>query len=121
MSFSRQILGSEANQNNKKIFLIFVIFVKLLRGDISQVPANVAEIKNKWLQNLHPGVSHSVFKTDSFRFIYMYVYIISHLQTLTLEILFYHVFLLLYELKYLSAWFKIYDLVKRVIMFKVSR
>ena len=65
-------MGSEANQLNKRILRIFVIFVKLPLGNVDHVPANFAEIKNKWLQNLHTGVCHNVLKTDSFCFIYFF-------------------------------------------------
>ena len=117
-------MGSEANQRNKRIFRIFVIFVKLPLGNVDHVPANVAKIKNKWLQILHPGVCHNVLKTESFSFIYniyIYIYILHFISSsvLVFGIFFYHVLLLLYELKYPSACLKIYDLVRRMIVLKV--
>jgi hypothetical protein len=57
ISFSKEIIGSEANQRNNKILRIFVIFVKLPRGDFDHASANVADIKNKWFQDLHPVFS----------------------------------------------------------------
>ena len=63
-------MTSEANQNNKRIFSIFVTFMKLLRPDVDNVSTNVAEIKNKCLKNLHPGICQNVLKTDSFTFVY---------------------------------------------------
>jgi len=78
-------MGSEANQNNKRILRIFVIFVKLLQTDVYHVSANVAEINNKCLQNPHPGICQNVWKTDSFSFIYFFNYISS--SSLSLDFL----------------------------------
>jgi hypothetical protein len=47
ISFSRQIWGSEANKNNKRILRIFAMFLMLSRLDVDQVSENVAEISNK--------------------------------------------------------------------------
>ena len=63
-------MGSKTNQNKKRNFHTFVMFVKLSRVDFDYISANVAEVKNKWLQNPHPGIYQKVLKTDSFRFIY---------------------------------------------------
>ena len=53
------------------------MFVKLLRTDINHVSANVADIMNKCLQNLHPGICQNVLKTDSFSFMYIFLSYIS--------------------------------------------
>jgi hypothetical protein len=70
MSFSKQIKGSEAKQRNKRIRRIFIMFVKLPRGEVNHVPANVAGIK--WLQILQPDFCHNVMKMDSLSFICLF-------------------------------------------------
>ena len=70
MSFSRQIIGSEANRNNKGILRIFLMFVKLSQADVDHVSANVDEIKYTWLQNLHSGICHYVLKKG---LLYLYI------------------------------------------------